>query len=202
MDIYFSGDPRLEEHVRILGHIAHDWNSLENCLEVMPWLYATDPLIGLPLSRLTPRALEEVLVEISDHRENNAKIRDAIAFVIKVIRIIRENRNVLVHSSHMSATSKTDVWWVRKNKSRPAEMTSNRANLRDLKALHASIGRLNRYINDLIDVIGSQRGPLGPLWTPEGQPPRLPRRFPLPRKLVQNPPVLRRVKRQRQSSRE
>jgi hypothetical protein len=198
----FSGHPSLDDHINLLGLITHYWNNLEVAFAIIPWLYSDDKLSGLFINRLSARDLLAATGEIMGHREPNARVRSAVEFAISALNIIRENRNILVHSLHIAAENRTDVAWVRQSKSNPIYRIMTRANLRDLRTLYTAMMRLDEYLDGLIGRIDYDRNYPSPGMFELDKRPALPRRFPLPRKLEQiDPRAPRSAKRQPRSSR-
>jgi hypothetical protein len=187
MGTRFSGHPSLDEHIARLGRITHFWNDLEFDFQFIPMLYSTDILAGLFVTRLAPSSLAAATKEIIEHRERNPHVKAAVYFALAALEIIRENRNILVHSLLISATSGTNVAWVRRHKARPWDRIMSRANLRDLGNLEAAMVYLREYVAALIERISFDRNyPFPGIERLDKQPP-LPRRFPMPRKLAQIP---------------
>jgi hypothetical protein len=185
----YSGHPSLDEHMALLGFITHFWNDLESRFAIIPLLYSHDVRATAVFSkRLRPRDLLDAIKEIIEEREKDVRLRGAVNSAIDALNILRENRNILVHSTHIIASGRADVAWVRNSKSSPGDPVLSSGSARELRLLLRMIRRLADYVTDLTFRIDFGREQL---MGPQDKQPPLPRKFPLPRKLEQIDPPAR-----------
>jgi hypothetical protein len=173
-----------DKHITLLGAITHDWNFLEHQMQVIAWQYTKDfEAAHILTARLGNADLAAALLELCDLREERKPVKAAVAFLVSVFHLIRENRNALVHSHGAAPITRTAAIWIRKSRSKPTKVITATATLADLRELHASLIKARNYAGRLIDHLL----PRGPMFDLPAEHPRvsLPRKFQKPRKMLQ-----------------
>lgn len=176
------------KHMELLGKITHYWNHLEHLMGVLSWAYVGDETAAyIYTSRLRSGEKVSALLELSSLREKRPRVRAAIEFITQVFHILRENRNIIVHSHHgMHAKEFSGysdygraVIFTRRSKGRPTELVEVPLTLKDLRDLFDAIMKARDYAQELSDYLmpGSVQ--------PRSRRSTLPRKFRVPRRMPQ-----------------
>lgn len=183
-------EQRRADRLYLLGHITHNWNGLEHQLAYHMAIHSTDhPLAYALAARLRSAELTTALEQVVAEREPRKRIRDAYRFAVSAFHILRENRNILVHSHHNLEITGHQVLWTRPSKTNPRHSLATRGNLRDLDQVTSGIARLHIYLIGLGAVVVHYKQVREGKMPRDAFPPAWPQRFPLPRKLAQIPPT-------------
>jgi hypothetical protein len=175
------------EHMALVGSITQNWNYLEHQIGVIAWFLTKDPEAAQSFTaRMRNAELCAAILDLAEMREKRPRYRAALKFVVAAFNILRENRNALVHSDPFRVRKGTKGEWLRKSKSKPREMVVAKGDVRDLEKLARDLDRTQQFANDLMLCMAPDD------WFVRGPPPYagkpLPRRFRLPRKMLQPPP--------------
>jgi len=129
---------------------------------------------------------------LARERVREADTLDAIEFACKVFNILRENRNILIHSHTIfRAENGGKPHWRRATGKGPGGHISAEADFSDLERLVAKICALGFFVTDMVPFLHRQRRKH---W-PNKIRPDLPAKFPLPSLLVKpSEPIAKKAK--------
>lgn len=181
--------PSLLEYMAAVGTITQTWNYLEHQMGVIAWFLTKDPEAAhVFTARMRNAELCTAILELSEMREKRPRVRRAISFLVEVFNILRENRNVLVHSDIYSINEGEKPRWRRRSKSKPRSIIVAEADYDDLQELVRDLTRAHAFADKLANYLEPEgyffKSGKGRLFA--GQP--LPRRFPKPRRMLQPHP--------------
>jgi hypothetical protein len=114
------------EAVYLLGLISFQWNMVEHHMSTLIWNYAGGYELGASITAgLGNQTRGEVLLSLSRKAEKNRELQDRIEFIAKAFRILRENRNILMHSHSIEPHPTGKLAWRRTSgKPDPLHVTS------------------------------------------------------------------------------
>jgi hypothetical protein len=167
-----------------LGRVSIEWNMVEQFFTVLIWRYVGDDLrIGMAItSNLGNQSRADVLIALARQHQGDPELLERVEFACKAFNILRENRNMLMHSHsiHDLETGKKPIW-VRATGRGPKGHATVEADVADLENIVSDLARLGMfavYLTEHVRPFGKRRRKRGPL----------PEIFPLPRKLSPPPP--------------
>jgi hypothetical protein len=172
------------EHMALVGSITQNWNYLEHQMGVIAWFLTKDPEAAYAFTaRMRNAELCGAILDLAEMREKRPRYKAAIKFLVAAFNVLRENRNALVHSDPFRPRKGTKGEWQRKSKSKPRELIVVQGDMRDLEKLDSDLGKTQNFANELMLCLSPDD------WFVHGPSPfagkPLPRRFPLPRKMLQ-----------------
>jgi hypothetical protein len=168
-----------------LGRISLEWNMIEHFFTAIIWELLGDYPSGMALtSGMGNRSKADVVLRLSRERISDEDTLAAIEFACTAFNILRENRNILMHShSIFRGENGQKPHWRRATGKGPAGHVSAEANLADLEKIIAEICALGIYTTGLVPFLHKRRRKH---W-PNKVRPDLPSKFPLPTLLAQPP---------------
>lgn len=161
-----------------LGRLSLEWNMVEQFFTALVWELVGDYPTGMAVTGgMGNQSKADVILRISRNRVRNADTIDRIEFACKAFNILRENRNILIHShSVFSPEVGEKPTWRRASGRDPTGHLSTKADFDDLDRIIAQICMLGIFATQLIPFLRSKRKRA---WR-GGGPPSLPEKFPLP----------------------
>jgi hypothetical protein len=165
-----------------LGRISLEWNMVEQFFTAMIWELLGDYPTGMAItSGMGNTSKADVVLRLSRERIRDDDTLEAIEFACKAFNVLRENRNMLVHShSIFRGEDGKKPHWRRATGKGPAGHISVEADLADLERLISEICALGFFTTGLVPFLHRRRRKH---W-PNNKKPSLPIRFPLPALLV------------------
>jgi hypothetical protein len=181
IDIDFSESEEATPIVYMLGLISIDWNMTEQFMTTLIWNYVGGFEVGRTVTNnLGNRSKAEMLLELSKKLEKRKEISTRNEFCAKAFNILRDNRNMLMHSHSVYQEEDGNVIWRRQNPKAPLGSVGCVANIEDLVRIRDEICILGKFIVALYLRAGKKRGKRAIL-------PPLPEIFHLPARLKQLP---------------
>jgi hypothetical protein len=171
-----------------LGRLCLEWNTVEQFFTALIWTYFGDHGVGMAVTGGLGgnKSKAEVLLNLARQSPQESALIDRIEFACEAFNVLRENRNVLVHSHTIFRIEGGKPQWRRATGRGPTGHLSTEANLEDLENLIADICKLGLFVIELVPFLRKEkRG---------GAKCTLPDKFPLPKKLKQLPAELERDK--------
>lgn len=163
-----------------LGRFSLEWNMVEHFFSALIWEFIGDFAQGMAItSGMGNQSRADVLLSLARQRDD-PELVEHIEFACKAFNILRENRNLLMHSHSIFPPEKKGQkpHWRRATGRGPEAHASVEADLADLEELIALTAALGMFAVGLSTVIRPRRP--GPRTLPD--------KFPLPRKLKTPPP--------------
>src|SRR5262245_51174286 len=82
-----------------LGRLSLEWNMVEQFFTALIWEFLGDYPTGIAVTGgMGNRSKADVILKLSRDRIGNSDVVDRVEFACKVFNILRENRNMLMHS--------------------------------------------------------------------------------------------------------
>jgi hypothetical protein len=164
-----------------LGRISLEWNMVEQFFSAAIWEMLGDYPAGMAITAgMGNLSKADVVLRLSKERLKDKDTLEAIEFACKALNVLRDNRNVLMHShSIFPGENGSKPQWVRASGKDPTGHKATEADLKDLEELISQICGLGKFVVELVPFLHRKRRKN---W-PEGQQPSLPAAFPLPKLL-------------------
>jgi hypothetical protein len=161
-----------------LGRLSLEWNMVEQFFTALIWQLLGDHRIGMAVTGgLGNQSRADIVLNLAREQPNNESLVGEIEFACKAFNILRENRNILIHSHTIMPREDGSVSWRRATGKGPSGHLTTLASFGDLEDLIEATARLGLFTCDLIGLIHAAR---------EGrEPKRHMERFPMPKKLKQ-----------------
>lgn len=165
-----------------LGRVALEWNMVEQFFTAMIWELLGDYGAGMAVtSGMGNLSKADVVLRLSRERIHATDTLESLEFACKASNILRQNRNVLIHShSIFRAAGGGRPQWRRATGKGPAGHVSVEADFEDLEKLIAEICTLGLFTVALVPFLHEKRRKH---W-PNKARPELPAKFPLPNLLA------------------
>src|SRR5688572_9223636 len=95
-----------------LGRMSLEWNMMEQFFTGLIWTYLGDHGVGMAVtSGLGNQSRADVLLGLARQRKNKPELLKRVEFACKAFNILRENRNMLIHSHSIFASSTGKPHW-------------------------------------------------------------------------------------------
>jgi hypothetical protein len=161
-----------------LGRVSLEWNMVEQFFTAMVWELLGDYRSGMAVTGgMGNTSKADVVLRLSRERVRELDTLDAIEFACKAFNILRENRNILIHShSIFRSENGGKPHWRRATGKGPAGHITAEADFADLEKLIADICTLGLFVTGLIPFLHRKRRKH---W-PNKVRPSLPSKFPMP----------------------
>ena len=165
-----------------LGRFSLEWNMVEQFFTALIWEFLGDHGVGMAVTAGLGgnQSKADVVLGLVRQRKDNPDLIDRVEFACRAFNILRENRNMLIHSHSIFPTENGKPHWRRATGRGPVGHLSVEANFEDLERLIAETASLGLFVVKLIPVIRPRTADL--------ELRALPDKFPLPRKLSQPAP--------------
>lgn len=163
-----------------LGRFSLEWNMVEQFFTALIWEFLGDHGVGMAVTGGLGgnQSKAGVLLNLARQRANNKELIDRVEFACRAFNILRENRNMLVHSHSIFPAENGKPHWRRATGKGPVGHLSVEADLADLEMLIAQTCQLGLFVVSLIPFARPRRH--------RGvSPANMPDKFPLPTKLIQ-----------------
>jgi hypothetical protein len=142
------------------------------------WEYLGDFGVGMAVTGgLGNQSRADIILNLARQKPDNPDLIDRIKFACKAFNILRENRNMLIHSHSIFPSEAGKPHWSRATGRGPEGHLSVEAEMEDLERLIAETVQLGFFVMKLLPFVRPRTDP--------GKPHTLPDKFPLPRKLNQ-----------------
>jgi hypothetical protein len=162
-----------------LGRFSLEWNMVEQFFTALIWEYLGDHQTGMAVTGgMGNQSRADVLLGLARQRNENPDLIDRVEFACKAFNILRENRNMLMHSHSIypdEAGGKPH--WRRATGKGPHGHVSCEANFEDLERLIAQTSALGFFVIALTPIINPRNKKKF----------ALPEKFPLPIILTKPP---------------
>lgn len=161
-----------------LGRVSLKWNMVEQFFTAMIWELLGDYRSGMAItSGMGNTSKADVALRLSRERIRDTDTLDAVEFACKAFNILRENRNILIHShSIFRGENGGKPHWRRATGKGPEGHISTQADFTDLEKLIAEICTLGFFVTGLVPFLHRKRRKH---W-PNKVRPALPSKFPMP----------------------
>lgn len=161
-----------------LGRIALEWSMLEQFFTGLIWQMLGDQKVGMAVTGgLGNQSKADILRGLAREQPNSDAIIEDIDFACKAFNILRESRNLLIHSHSIFPTREGSISWVRATEKGPHGHLATLASPAELEDLIEAIVHLGIFSCDLLGSVNAAR---------DGRPTvPPPQRFPMPKKLQQ-----------------
>jgi len=168
-----------------LGRLSLEWNMVEHFLSATVWELLGNYPAGMAITAgMGNLSKSDVVMRLAREQIKSKEALSAIESACKAFNILRENRNVLIHShSIVRGENGGKPHWRRASGKNPSGHKSTEADFNDLENLIAQVCHLGKYIISLIPFLHPRRRKswLGRV------PPELPEKFEMPALLRQVP---------------
>jgi len=170
-----------------LGRVSLEWNMIEQFFTATIWELLGDYRTGMAVtSGMGNTSKADVVLRLTRERVHDADVLQAIEFACKAFNVLRENRNILIHSHSIFRSEKgAKPHWRRATGKGPEGHLSAEADLADLEKIIADICSLGLFIVALTPFLHRRRKQHWPGKTR----PELPAQFPMPSLLKQPAPA-------------
>ncbi|PBC09108.1 hypothetical protein [Mesorhizobium sp. WSM3859] len=119
--------------VHALGLISIDWNMTEQFMTALIWNYVGGHEIGMSVTNnIGNRSKADMLLDLAKKFEKDKKILLNIEQTVKAFNILRDNRNMLMHSHTVDKNKNGHCEWRRQNPKAPLGSVGMIADLEDL----------------------------------------------------------------------
>jgi hypothetical protein len=161
-----------------LGRLSLEWNMVEQFFTALIWQLLGDHRIGMAVTGgLGNQSRADIVLNLAREQPDSEILVKEIEFACKAFNIIRENRNILIHSHTILPREDGSVSWRRATGKGPTGHLTAIASFQDLEDIIESTVLLGLYTCDLIGLIHAAR---------EGrEPKRHMDRLPMPKRLKQ-----------------
>lgn len=164
-----------------LGRLSLEWNMVEQFFTAMIWELLGDYAAGMAVtSGMGNTSKADVVLRLSREQITQQDTLEAIEFACKAFNVLRENRNMLIHSHSIFRGEKGGKpHWRRATGKGPQGHLGVEADFSDLERLIAEICALGLFTTALVPFLHPRRRKH---W-PNKVRPDLPEKFPMPVKL-------------------
>jgi hypothetical protein len=165
-----------------LGRVSLEWNMVEQFFTTIIWELLGDYPAGMAVTGgMGNVSKADVVLRLSRERIRDKDTIDAVEFACKAFNILRQNRNVLIHShSIYPAESGGKPTWRRASGKGPSGHLSAKIDFEDLENIIAQICELGVFITGLVPFLHRRRRKHWPYKVR----PQLPLFFPMPTPLL------------------
>lgn len=134
-----------------LGRFSLEWNMVEHWFSGLIWNYLGDLSTGKTITGvLGNQSKADVLIGLARQRGNNRALLERVEFACRAFNILRENRNMLMHSHSIFQNPEGKPEWRRASGKSPDGHVSVFVDLRDLELLIAQTCTLGRFVIELV----------------------------------------------------
>lgn len=132
--------------VYLLGLISIDWNMIEQFMTTLIWNYVGGYEVGMAITNnLGNRSKSEMLLELARKKEKKKSILGHIERAVKVFAILKDNRNILMHS-HTVLFENGSYHWRRQNPRAPLGSVGTKTTFAELMSLRDTICLFGKYV--------------------------------------------------------
>ena len=164
-----------------LGMISIEWNYVEQMMTALIWCYVGDVDRGLAVTaNIGNQSRADMLLALCKKSKVEPDMLDRVEFSTKAFNMLREKRNILIHSHSITPHESGKPEWRRASGKAPLGHIGTLADENDLKVMLSEIVNLSSFLLSLVvrEMGKKHDAALSPM----------PDKFALPRKLTQLPP--------------
>lgn len=141
-----------------LGRLCLEWNMLEQFFTALIWHLLGDYEVGMAVTGgLGNQSRADIVLNLARQQPNSEELVKQVEHACKAFNILRENRNILVHSHSIYPADGGAVHWRRATGRGPVGHLTTVASFTDLEEQIAAIATLGFFTTDLVGMINAQR---------------------------------------------
>ena len=141
-----------------LGRLCLEWNMVEQFFTALIWHLLGDYDVGMAITGgLGNQSRADIVLNLARQQPNSEKLVREVEHACKAFNILRENRNILVHSHSIFPKDGATVHWRRATGRGPIGHLTTAASFSDLEEQIAAIVTLGLFTTDLVGMINAQR---------------------------------------------
>ncbi|WP_375429250.1 hypothetical protein [uncultured Sphingomonas sp.] len=149
---------------------------VEQFFTALIWQLLGDHGVGMAVTGgLGNQSRADIVLNLARQQPNNAELISNVEYACKAFNILRENRNILVHSHSIFPTDDGTVHWRRATGRGPTGHLTTAASFADLEKMIESIVNLGMFTIELVGTIKASKE--GTEFEPRSERPSMPARL-------------------------